>query len=1353
MKTTGKALSLIVALLVGVSFMSPSLLHAQTTITLDGTSGSNSISTDYTLSDNTTIDLGFFAEYLLVGGGGGGAGRDVGGGGGAGGYRSSVIGELSGGNSGAEARLNLVTAPGNPTQTYAVTVGAGGAGGTDATNQRHGRDGGNSSFAGIIAIGGGGARGFDSPGSPNGGSGGGGDGLSTTSAGTGTAGQGFNGGTGQGPGNNTYGGGGGGGAGQAGSNASSGSKKGGDGLASSITGTSVIRAGGGGGAGHRTSSPTSSGSGGSGGGGSAPTTAGNNGGAGTANTGGGGGASMGTSVSGGTGGSGVVIVRYAGAAAGTGGTVSAGTGTAMGYTLHQFTTTGNSSLVITDDFSTRLGATLTAGIGGTGNLTYSGPGRLTLAADSTYVGDTTISAGTLQVGNGGTAGTLGGGSASIAAGSTLAFNRSDAIVQSGAISGAGALVQQGTGSLILAADSTFAGTATITAGTLQVGNGGSTGSLGTAGIVNNSALAVNRTDSLTLGGAISGTGTLEQAGTGTTILTANNIYTGSTTVSSGTLQVGNGGTTGTLGSGAVSLATGSTLAFNRSDNISVINPVSGDGGVVQNGAGDLTLLANNTFTGGTRINNGVVVAGANEALGTGHVTIAGGNLRLGTGVSIANQITLDAAATPGNTSFAAFLPVEYLVVGGGGGGAGRDTGGGGGGGGVLTGNLGLTSGQMAVGVGAGGAGGINAQSGSRGGSSLFGDLVAVGGGGGGFYEGSPTTGGSGGGGAGYNTSSGAAGTPGQGFAGGAGLGSGGDGLSGGGGGAGAAGQNGSTVSNKAGDGGAGLATTIRGTTEHFGGGGGGAPHRINTTAISGAGGLGGGGAAATSAAVGPSAGAANTGGGGGASRSDNVARYTGGAGGSGTVVLRYFGGPLATGGTVTAGTGSAEGFTLHTFNNVGEDMFVLNAPIAAEISGSITGSGGFTWDSGGTLTLSGNNNYTGGTKVSGGRLVGSSASLQGAITNSAAVEFAQSAAGTYAGVMSGNGMLIKSGAGTLTLDGANTYSGGTTVTAGALRLQNAGGLGSGLLTQTSGDSTLVIDVAGTVTNTMSVFKVSYLQAATLSGDLTLNNATFDVASGVSATNSGVLSGSGGLTRTGAGTLTLTGNNTYTGTTTVSAGELNVNGSIANSAVTVESGASLSGSGTVGVISGAGSVNPGNSPGILTAPAVDPSGGLTFNFELTSLNPTYGSATASLNDVLRLTDTTTPFVASLTSANAVNIFFNVATFTAGQLYTGGFFTDVSSDFLNQLVDATFNYYVSDAGGSVSYGGENYRAMGEGLSITLSTVRASGDFAGGTVNGQVMQFEVVPEPSTYALLALASVALGAHAWRKRRRAMGR
>ena len=67
-----------------------------------------------------------------------------------------------------------------------------------------------------------------------------------------------------------------------------------------------------------------------------------------------------------------------------------------------------------------------------------------------------------------------------------------------------------------------------------------------------------------------------------------------------------------------------------------------------------------------------------------------------------------------------------------------------------------------------------------------------------------------------------------------------------------------------------------------------------------------------------------------------------------------------------------------------------------------------------------------------GTLQGNATSLQNSIVNNSAVVFNQTAAGTYAGVMSGSGSLTKIGAGTLTLSGANTYSGGTTVSAGIL---------------------------------------------------------------------------------------------------------------------------------------------------------------------------------------------------------------------------------------------------------------------------------------------------------------------------------
>jgi hypothetical protein len=247
-------------------------------------------------------------EFLVIAGGGGGSGRDVGGGGGAGGYRCSVSGESSGGGGSAETSLTLGKG------SYTVTVGAGGAGGADGGVAAQGND---SVFATITSIGGGGARSYNvvQPDDAGGGSGGGGAGITYLTAGSGTSNQGYSGGDGASGSESTYGGGGGGGAGAAGAAAGSaanvGTRNGGDGVASSITGSSVTRAGGGGGAGHRTQGNGTLGAGGAGGGASATATAGTDSNRnGTANTGGGAGASKIVGGTGGTGGSGIVIVRY-----------------------------------------------------------------------------------------------------------------------------------------------------------------------------------------------------------------------------------------------------------------------------------------------------------------------------------------------------------------------------------------------------------------------------------------------------------------------------------------------------------------------------------------------------------------------------------------------------------------------------------------------------------------------------------------------------------------------------------------------------------------------------------------------------------------------------------------------------------------------------------------------------------------------------------------------------------------------------------------------------------------------------------------------------------------------------------
>jgi len=261
----------------------------------------------FTSSGNFIVKSGAVeVEYVVVAGGGQG-GADDGGGGGAGGYRSSVSGENSGGGNSAETPLTL--GPGS----YTVTIGAG-APGNDHTVARTQNAGGNSVFHTITSNGGGAGGNSYSSGEHSGLSGGSGGGNhqgknSTAAGGSGTSGQGYAGGRGD-DGTDGVWAGGGGGAAEAGN--TDGDSYGGDGVASSITGTSVTRAGGGGGATRQQSSARPGGDGG-GGNGSHNTSA-NTGSAGSANTGGGGGGGPGSGSNnerrGHAGGSGIVILRY-----------------------------------------------------------------------------------------------------------------------------------------------------------------------------------------------------------------------------------------------------------------------------------------------------------------------------------------------------------------------------------------------------------------------------------------------------------------------------------------------------------------------------------------------------------------------------------------------------------------------------------------------------------------------------------------------------------------------------------------------------------------------------------------------------------------------------------------------------------------------------------------------------------------------------------------------------------------------------------------------------------------------------------------------------------------------------------
>lgn len=254
-------------------------------------------------------------QYLVIaGGGGGGSNNTAGGGGGAGGYRSSMIGELSGANSSPESTLSFASGT-----SYTVTIGGGGGGG----NSSPGTSGTASSIiGGAISItsagGGGGGQGNGVAG----GSGGGGNGQTAAgiTGGSGTSLQGLAGGNGLQTSVN-YSAGGGGGAGAVGSTAiSQYGGNGGAGQTSYLVGMPILRAGGGGGG--NTNDPAGpqsiaggTGAAGGGNGGRGSNSFGQTGFAATANSGsGGGGGATHTGVAvyaGGAGGSGIVIIKYA----------------------------------------------------------------------------------------------------------------------------------------------------------------------------------------------------------------------------------------------------------------------------------------------------------------------------------------------------------------------------------------------------------------------------------------------------------------------------------------------------------------------------------------------------------------------------------------------------------------------------------------------------------------------------------------------------------------------------------------------------------------------------------------------------------------------------------------------------------------------------------------------------------------------------------------------------------------------------------------------------------------------------------------------------------------------------------
>ncbi|WP_156943076.1 autotransporter-associated beta strand repeat-containing protein [Pseudogulbenkiania sp. MAI-1] len=258
-------------------------------------------------------------------------------------------------------------------------------------------------------------------------------------------------------------------------------------------------------------------------------------------------------------------------------------------------TLGSANLTTGGDNST----TFSGGITGTGSLTKTGSGTLTLSGDNDYSGATTVSGGTLKAGK---AGSLASDSAiTVATGATLDLNGFDQTI--GSLAGAGH----------------------VTLGSAKLTTGGDNGST-------------------TFSGDIAGTGSLSKTGSGTLTLSGSNSYSGGTTVNAGTLQVAvdsalgdasgnvtlNGGTlqtTADMSTGRkITLLADSQLLTDAGTTFTQNGGIDGSGRLFKGGDGTLVLTGNNTYSGGTTINGGVVDVALGSSLGTGTVLLNGGTL-------------------------------------------------------------------------------------------------------------------------------------------------------------------------------------------------------------------------------------------------------------------------------------------------------------------------------------------------------------------------------------------------------------------------------------------------------------------------------------------------------------------------------------------------------------------------------------------------------------------------------------------------------------------------------------------------------------------------------------------------------
>ena len=235
---------------------------------------------------------------------------------------------------------------------------------------------------------------------------------------------------------------------------------------------------------------------------------------------------------------------------------------------------------------------------------------------------------------------------------TLNFNTTDGTTIRAAISGEGTINQIAGTTVFTGDNSAFVGPVNITGGTLQLGDGGNTGNLAVdvdtgSNATHKGTLAFNRADEVSFDHIITGAGSVQQMGNGTTTLTRDNRYTGGTLITAGTLSASSdanlgdvaggltldGGTlqvTGTTYNSTMRTVTlgdhgGGLDIADASNSFTVAQEMSGIGSLWKRGDGTLILSENNTFSGGLSVEKGIAQAGiADNAFGSGRLTVNAG---------------------------------------------------------------------------------------------------------------------------------------------------------------------------------------------------------------------------------------------------------------------------------------------------------------------------------------------------------------------------------------------------------------------------------------------------------------------------------------------------------------------------------------------------------------------------------------------------------------------------------------------------------------------------------------------------------------------------------------------------------